>query len=52
MMGALAGMVLICGLVVVKELMDDTIQTEEDVEHYLSDRACFRSLTGRGRKAK
>lgn len=35
MMGALAGMVLICGLVVVKELMDDTIQTEEDVEHYL-----------------
>lgn len=34
-MGALAGMVLICGLVVVKELMDDTIQTEEDVEHYL-----------------
>ena len=34
-MGALAGMVLVCGLVVVKELMDDTIQTEEDVEHYL-----------------
>ena len=53
MMGALAGMVLICGLVVVKELMDDTIQTEEDVEHYLGpDRACFRALTGRGRKAK
>lgn len=34
-LGALLGMVLVCGIVVVKEIMNDTIQTEEDVERYL-----------------
>ena len=35
MMGVLAGMVLVCGILVVLELMDDSIQTEEDVQRYL-----------------
>lgn len=29
------GIVLVCGLTVVEELLNDTIQTEEDVEKYM-----------------
>ena len=32
MMGILAGMILVCGILVVLELMNDSIQTEEDVQ--------------------
>lgn len=35
MIGALLGIVLVCGLTVVEELLNDTIQTEEDVEKYM-----------------
>lgn len=35
MMGALAGLVLVAAVVIVRFLMDDTIKTEEDVEKYL-----------------
>ncbi len=35
LLGALLGMVLVCGVITVKFLMDDTVQTEEDVERYL-----------------
>lgn len=34
-MGMLAGMVLVCGIIVVLELMNDSIQNEDDVERYL-----------------
>lgn len=33
--GALAGGLIICALLAVRVLMDDTVRTEEDVEHYL-----------------
>ena len=32
---AMLGIVLVCGLTVVEELLNDTIQTEEDVEKYM-----------------
>lgn len=35
MMGALLGAVLVCGVTVLETLLNDTIQTEEDVEQYL-----------------
>ena len=35
MIGAMLGIVLVCGLTVVEELLNDTIQTEEDVEKYM-----------------
>lgn len=35
MMGMLAGMVLVCGILVVLELLDDAITNEEDIERYL-----------------
>lgn len=34
-LGALAGMVLVCGVVVIQVIMNDTVRTEEDVERYL-----------------
>lgn len=34
-MGAMAGAVLVCGVVTLTVIMDDTIKTEEDVERYL-----------------
>lgn len=34
-LGALAGLVISAGIVVVLTIMDDTIKTEEDIEHYL-----------------
>lgn len=36
MMGAIAGIILVCGVVILGVLMNDTIQTEEDVEKFLS----------------
>ena len=33
--GALLGAVLVCGITVLETLLNDTVQTEEDVEHYL-----------------
>jgi capsular polysaccharide biosynthesis protein len=33
--GAFLGMVLVCGIVILLELMDDTIKDEEDVQKYL-----------------
>ena len=35
MLGFLLGAVLVAGIVVVLELLDDTIQSEEDIEQYL-----------------
>lgn len=35
MMGFLAGVVLIAGIVVVLELLDDTVKNEDDIERYL-----------------
>ena len=35
LMGAMAGMVLVCGVITVRFLMDDTVKTEEDVEKYM-----------------
>lgn len=35
MMGALIGIVLVCGLVTLEFILNDTIKTEEDVERYL-----------------
>lgn len=35
LLGAALGIVLICGLTVVEELLNDTVQSEEDVEKYL-----------------
>lgn len=35
MMGVLFGMVLVCGIVTIQVILNDTIQTEEDVERYL-----------------
>lgn len=35
MMGAMAGIVLVCGIVVLGVLLNDTVQTEEDVDKYL-----------------
>ena len=35
MIGAMIGFVLICAILIVRFLMDNTIRTEEDVEHYL-----------------
>ncbi len=34
-LGALVGMVIVCGITVLEVLMNDTVQTEEDVERYL-----------------
>lgn len=34
-LGALAGMVLVCGVTVAEVLMNDTVQSEDDVERYL-----------------
>ena len=34
-LGALAGMVLVCGVIVIQVIMNDTVRTEEDVERYL-----------------
>lgn len=34
-LGALAGMILVCGIVVIQVIMNDTVRTEEDVERYL-----------------
>lgn len=35
MVGMLAGMVLVCGIIVVLELLNDAIRNEEDIEQYL-----------------
>ena len=35
LMGALVGMALVCELIVVEVLMNDTVQNEDDVEKYL-----------------
>ena len=35
MMGALLGAVIVCGIVILRMLMDSTIKGEEDVEKYL-----------------
>ena len=35
MLGALLGIVLVCGVTVAGELLNDTVQSEEDVEKYL-----------------
>lgn len=35
LLGAMFGMALVCGVITVRFLMDDTVQTEEDVERYL-----------------
>lgn len=35
MLGALAGIVLVCGIIVLEVIMNDTIRTEDDVERYL-----------------
>lgn len=35
MLGAMLGMVLTCGLITLQVILNDTIQTEEDVEKYL-----------------
>lgn len=35
MIGAVLGMLLVCGVTVAEVLMNDTVQTEEDVEKYL-----------------
>lgn len=35
LLGAALGIILICGLTVVEELLNDTVQSEEDVEKYL-----------------
>ena len=35
MIGALIGMILCAGIVILRSLMDDTIQTEDDIEKYL-----------------
>ena len=35
LMGFLAGAVLVCAIIIVLELLNDSIQTEEDVERYL-----------------
>lgn len=35
MLGAMAGMVLICGAIVLEVILNDTIRSEEDVERYL-----------------
>ena len=35
LLGAMLGAVLVCGVITVRFLMDDTVQTEEDVERYL-----------------
>ena len=35
LLGAMFGIVLVCGVITVRFLMDDTVQTEEDVERYL-----------------
>jgi hypothetical protein len=34
-MGAVLGMALVCGIVILLELLDDTIKDEEDVQKYL-----------------
>ena len=34
-LGALAGMILVCGVIVIQVIMNDTVRTEEDVERYL-----------------
>ena len=34
-LGALVGMVLVCGVIVIQVIMNDTVRTEEDVERYL-----------------
>lgn len=34
-MGALVGMVLVCGIVVLRVILNDSIKTEDDVERYL-----------------
>ena len=41
-LGALAGMVLVCGVIVIQVIMNDTVRTEEDVERYL----CFIYTSG------
>lgn len=35
LLGALAGMFLVCGIIVLKVIMNDAIKTEDDVERYL-----------------
>ena len=35
MLGAVAGIVIACGVIVLTVLMNDTIRSEEDVERYL-----------------
>ena len=35
MLGAMLGIVLVCGITVAEELLNDTVQSEEDVEKYL-----------------
>ena len=37
LIGFVAGAVLVCVIIVIMELMDDSIQTEEDIEKYLND---------------
>ena len=36
MLGFLVGAFLVCALIVVLEILDDTVQTEEDIERYLN----------------
>lgn len=58
MIGALAGLVLSAGVVVLITLMDDTIKTEEDIERYLglSTMACVPDrrdyITGKRKKKR
>lgn len=51
LLGAIAGAGLICGLVTVGFVLNDTIQTEEDVEKYLN-LTVLASVPERGGKAK
>lgn len=51
LLGAIAGAGLICGLVTVGFVLNDTIQTEEDVERYLN-LTVLASVPERGEKTK
>ena len=51
MIGVLAGIVLVCGILVVLELMNDSLQTEEDVQRYL-DIPVLAVVPDKGIKAK
>lgn len=54
MMGAIVGIVLVCGFVVLEVMMNDTIRSEEDVEKYLGLTVLavvpIRSAEGKGKE--